>query len=111
MLSFSAAIAETSEERPGAAIFCEAPMWIGSLREMIDRGCACKDLISKRTWVYFEAAIVGGVIFFACLRWLLKGNQSYASYFDVCRHAAKPFRSPLTSSRLYLLSIKIPTNL
>lgn len=56
MLSFSAARAETSEERP-AAMFCEALMWRVSLREMMDRGCSCKDLISKRTSVYFEVAM------------------------------------------------------
>lgn len=57
MLSFSAARAETSEERPGAAMFCEALMWMVSLREMMDRGCSCKDFISRRTSVYFEVAM------------------------------------------------------
>lgn len=56
MLSFSTARVETSEERP-AAMFCEALVWIFSLREMMDRGCSCKDLISKRASVYFEVAM------------------------------------------------------
>lgn len=80
MLSLSTARAETSEERPGAAMFCEAPMWIVLLREMMDRGCACNDLISKRTGVNFEVAIVWWVVYFLLFTIARERRQSYA-YF------------------------------